>query len=319
MHCHRNSHYSCLTLGVHSKNYLSHDLAGRLTGVSDTSTAVMAVAPPALKATYATSFGYDALNRPTGVAWDPARRSDPGRRQRHVQPRLQQGGPVWKVVSDRNSVSSTNQTSTCMRLVRSPFHCDPKAELTLPRRDPEIAEYDRRFRKEEEIGDIQAFINAYPRATAEVLEFEEIGESPDALCRRPDGRIVGVEHTRIRRSPKAANFEAIHYYRDEMDPGDTFEEICRMIMQKAAVRPMFSTADTILMIAVYESDFDLAAAMAREIPLEDLVASGFQEIWLVDFKGIREGAHREVRLFGLYPEHWRITTPRSMFDQKPYG
>jgi hypothetical protein len=152
-----------------------------------------------------------------------------------------------------------------------------------------------------------------------VLELEEIGESPDALCRRPDGRIVGVEHTRIRRSPEAASFEAIHYYRDEMDPGDAFEEICRMIMQKAAVRPKFSTAHTILMIAVYEADFDLAAAMAREIPLEDLVVSGFQEIWLADFKGIREGAHREVRLFGLYPEYWRDITPRSMFDQKPYG
>jgi hypothetical protein len=73
------------------------------------------------------------------------------------------------------------------------------------------------------------------------------------------------------------------------------------------------------MIAIYESDFHLAAAMAREIPLEDLVAAGFVEIWLVDFKGIREGAHREVRLFGLYPEHWRTITPRSMFDQKPYG
>lgn len=30
------------------------------------------MAPPAPNTTYATSFGYDALNRPTGVAWDPA-------------------------------------------------------------------------------------------------------------------------------------------------------------------------------------------------------------------------------------------------------
>jgi hypothetical protein len=194
-----------------------------------------------------------------------------------------------------------------------------KPELTLPKRDPEIAEYDRRFRKEEEIEDIQAFLEAYPRATGEELEFEEGGESPDALCRRPDGRIVGVEHTRIRRSPDAASFEAIHYCQDEMDPGDTFDEITRMIEQKAAVRPRFSTVDTILMIAVYESEFHLACAMASGIPDEDLVASGFQEIWLVDFKGIREGAHREVRLFGLYPERWRTITPRSMFDQKPYG
>ena len=128
----------------------------------------------------------------------------------------------------------------------------------MPRRDPEIAEYDRRFRKEEEIGDIETFLEAYERATGAVLAIDEIGESPDAVCRRSDGRVVGVEHTRIRRSPEEANFQAIYYYQDEMESADTLD-------------------------------------------------------------GIRIGAHREVRLYGLYPEHWRIITPRSMFDQKPYG
>lgn len=186
-------------------------------------------------------------------------------------------------------------------------------------RDKEIAEYDRRFRKEEEAEDIEMFVEAYSRATGEKLVLEEVGDKPDAICRRGDGSIVGIEHTRIRRSPEQASFEAIYYYRDEMDPGDTFDEINRLIEQKTLLRPQFSTEKAILMLAVYESDFDLAARISADIPEEDLAGSGFEEVWLVDFKGIREGAHREVRLFGLYPSKWQTVTPRSMFDQKPYG
>ena len=186
-------------------------------------------------------------------------------------------------------------------------------------KDKEIAAYDRRFRKEEEAEDIEMFIDAYLRATGQELTLEDVDDKPDAICRRADGSLVGIEHTRVQRSPEQASFEALYYHRDEMDPGDTFDEINRLIEQKAALRPKFSTTKTILMIAIYESEFSLAARIASDIPEEDLASSGFEEIWLVDFKGIREGAHREVRLFGLHPAKWQTITARSMFDQKPYG
>jgi RHS repeat-associated protein len=49
-----------------------YDRAGRLTGVSDTSAAIAAAAPPGgTAAEYATATGYDALNRPTGASWSP--------------------------------------------------------------------------------------------------------------------------------------------------------------------------------------------------------------------------------------------------------
>ena len=51
----------------------SYDLAGRLTSVGDNSAAIVpAVSPTGSTVTYATTFTYDALNRPTAVAWDPA-------------------------------------------------------------------------------------------------------------------------------------------------------------------------------------------------------------------------------------------------------
>lgn len=47
----------------------SYDLAGRMTGVSDTSASIASVATPGSTLTYATSFAYDPLNHPTGVTF----------------------------------------------------------------------------------------------------------------------------------------------------------------------------------------------------------------------------------------------------------
>ena len=103
----------------------------------------------------------------------------------------------------------------------------------MPKRDPEIAEYDRRFRREEEMEDIGKFVRAYPHATGEMLEIEESSDSPDAICRRLGGTLVGVEHTRVRRSPEDARWGSILHYREEMDIEDTIDEINRLIFRKA--------------------------------------------------------------------------------------
>ena len=50
----------------------TYDLAGRVKSVSDTSAAIPAVATPGSTTAYTTSTTYDALNRPTGVTWNPA-------------------------------------------------------------------------------------------------------------------------------------------------------------------------------------------------------------------------------------------------------
>jgi hypothetical protein len=124
----------------------------------------------------------------------------------------------------------------------------------MTKRDPEVVADDRQLRKDEEIADIEAFLNAYVRATGEVLEVEDHYESPDAICVRPDGTIVGVEHTMIRRSPEDALWDSILEYRDEMDIVTTSEELIRLIFKKAELRQKFSTEHNMLLIAVYESD-----------------------------------------------------------------
>jgi RHS repeat-associated protein len=51
----------------------TYDLAGRIKGVSDSSSSITAAVPPSgSSAQYATNLTYDALNRPTGITWNPA-------------------------------------------------------------------------------------------------------------------------------------------------------------------------------------------------------------------------------------------------------
>ncbi len=49
-----------------------YDLAGRITSVSDTSAAIPPIATPGNTTAYTTTTSYDALNRPSGVSWNPA-------------------------------------------------------------------------------------------------------------------------------------------------------------------------------------------------------------------------------------------------------
>jgi hypothetical protein len=185
--------------------------------------------------------------------------------------------------------------------------------------DAEMAAYARQMKKEQEIADIEAFLAAYSRATDEELEASDFGESPDAVCLRPDGTEVGLEFTTVRRSPDKAFWDSVFRHDGEMDPDTTNDEITRLIRQKARLLPQFRTIRTILVLGICESDFGGAISRASHIPLDDLRETRFEEIWLADYKGIRDGAHREVQLFGLYPEENRVITGRSWYDQKPYG
>jgi hypothetical protein len=187
------------------------------------------------------------------------------------------------------------------------------------RNDPEVRAAAQWAKKEEEVEDIEAFLAAYSRATDSGLSLEEVSESPDAICIRQDGSKVGVEITNVRRSPEQASWERIHNHHDEMDAEEAADEVIRLIGQKTSLRPQFKTAETILVVAICEADFNFVVNLVKGIPLDDWANTGFSEIWLADFRGIREGAHREARLFGLYPEEYRVVTERSWYDQKPYG
>jgi hypothetical protein len=152
--------------------------------------------------------------------------------------------------------------------------------ITVVKRDSEIVAYDRRFRKDEEVGDIETFLDAYERATGDKFEIEKVDESPDAICRRPDGTLIGVEHTRIRRSPEAAHWQAVLDHQYEMSFDETLDEIDRLIWRKSRLRDKFRTSHNILLIALYESDFDSVVRMLECFPLPDVASAGLTKFGL---------------------------------------
>lgn len=172
---------------------------------------------------------------------------------------------------------------------------------------------------DEESEDLEALLDAYEMATGERLVEEDAGEAPDFTCRRENGSLIGVELTQIRRSPNQAWMDSVIKRDDEMDAGKASEELERILLQKAEKAKKYRLPNIILMIANREANFQFLVNLASTIPISDLKSFGFEEIWLADFQGRTQGAHREVVLFGLYPEIHRKKSVRSVFDQKPYG
>jgi len=186
------------------------------------------------------------------------------------------------------------------------------------RRTVEEAETDRRLRKERETEDLEGFLPCYQRATGLALEVEEESENPDFIVRRPDGQKIGIEFTAVRESPDDTFYRPILTGNPQWDPTDAVDQMCFLVRQKSSKIPNYQTKYNILVLQNEESDFNLMSADVKNIPIEDFASSGFDEIWLADYSGIRNGAHNEIELFGLYPKHLQTVTRRSDRDKKPY-
>ena len=62
------------------------------------------------------------------------------------------------------------------------------------------------------------FLSARASATGEVLRFHADSEAPDFICERPDGSLLGIEHTRIEYNPERTELlEACRAYSGELD------------------------------------------------------------------------------------------------------
>jgi hypothetical protein len=186
-------------------------------------------------------------------------------------------------------------------------------------RDPEAAAWDARLKSEGEDDDFAVFAAAYQRATGDRLAIEDRPEPPDFLCIREDGTIVGVELTQLRRSPEDTHWSAILHRQYNMPAWDALAEAIRLLEQKATKLPKFPTKENILVFISCEAEFDSLVSLLHESPTDELRAYGFDEIWLGDFRGIREGAHASIALAGLYPMEIRGIHPRPYWDEKPLG
>jgi hypothetical protein len=191
----------------------------------------------------------------------------------------------------------------------------------MSRRRRQIHEYpNSRIQREKEEADFEPFADAYLAATG--LTLEEVGSdsgTQDFTCERSDGKLVGIEFTELRRAPNDIFWQSVLDRRYEIDPQDAVDELWRLIAQKSERRANYSTKYNIVLVQNCDADFRLLCRMALHIPYEDYRGLRLREIWLGDYRGVREGAHRSILLFGIYPKRIRTLTGRPDWDAKPFG
>jgi len=172
--------------------------------------------------------------------------------------------------------------------------------------------------KEIERMHLQYFMDAYKDVTGLSFTDDFASESPDFICKRSDGNIVGIELVWIMGNYELVQFEKIVNPSYETKPFETLENIYIMLKEKdeKRARGYGDLSDkTILVMELHQcSLFSLNSVLTSDIK-GDFSDFGFFEIWLADFTEIE--AYGDVELFGLYPDQrWGY---HRRIPKKPFG
>ncbi len=176
-------------------------------------------------------------------------------------------------------------------------------------------------KKEIETDDLIPFLEAREVVTGEMLS-HILGlwtESPDFVCARPDGALVGVELTKVTENHDVAFWDRLRYGEVRIDPYKTQETIQYLIDRKEKARVDRYTkkvSDNILVLQLVDGSLDQLRGAFDGLE-DDFTSNGFSEIWLADYSGLE--AYGDIELFGLFPSQWWGRHSRSWPDRKPYG
>jgi hypothetical protein len=175
-------------------------------------------------------------------------------------------------------------------------------------------------KKEIETSELIPFIEAYEWVTDEKLSLTlPATESPDFICLRSDGDLVGVELTKVIRDKNVAFWERILDRKDEIDPFEAQERILYLIERKESARAKRYSArvpECILVLQLVDGSLQ-NLRVALDGLQEDFAIHGFSEVWLADYSGYE--AFGDIELFGLFPDKWWGYHERPWPERKPYG
>ncbi|MEO6788944.1 MAG: hypothetical protein ABI318_22710 [Chthoniobacteraceae bacterium] len=163
------------------------------------------------------------------------------------------------------------------------------------------------------------FLGAYRTVTGIGLTVSSNGESPDFICARTSGELVGVELARSPHNHQLAVNDRIWTDRT-MESYDLLGAITGIITAKERKRrsPHWRTPhNTILVIELLDYSFKSLYWTDDSSLSDDYSDAGFIEIWLSDHSTLEPFG--VVRLIGLYPRHFWGVHPRSALEGKPYG
>ena len=144
-------------------------------------------------------------------------------------------------------------------------------------------------------------------------------ESPDFVCVRPDGRIVGVELTKVMEDRDAVFWERLQYGKVQIDPFRTQETIHYLIERKEKARSSRysdKVAEVILVLQLMDGTLNQLRVVLADLQ-DDFTSHGFSEIWIADYSGLEP--YGDIELYGLFPMKWWGYHERPWPDRKPYG
>jgi hypothetical protein len=173
--------------------------------------------------------------------------------------------------------------------------------------------------KDQELEYLQYFISARESATGEQLKLVKATESPDFLCQRHDGTIVGVEHTKVAYDANLSEIKRIFGKDREIDNFELFWAAYSSASKKHEKRkkPYWQTPDATILVLDLVEGYRLHQWPDDSSLASDFDEFGFIEIWLSDYSSV--DAFGEVTLLGIHPQTiWGLNGQAYLYG-KPYG
>jgi hypothetical protein len=174
-------------------------------------------------------------------------------------------------------------------------------------------------KKERETNELLPFLDAREWVTGETLVIVDRTENPDFICRRVDGRELGVELTKRTRAKENILWERLLEGKDYIGNYQALELMHHLLEKKVRARlARYSkrVSECVLVIQFVDGVIEALTYMLRDLE-GDFVAHGFSELWLADYSGLE--AYGDSEIFGLFPNHWWGFHKRPWPDRKPYG
>jgi hypothetical protein len=164
------------------------------------------------------------------------------------------------------------------------------------------------FDKDSEREHLEYFLRARTSAMGEQLTLLADSEAPDFICNRPDGGLVGIEHTKVEYDPERTEIlESCRAYDGELDNFAIFFAAARAIANKERKRrkPHWKHPNATILVLDLPEGYRFEDWPADSSLADEFSDSGFIEVWISDHSSIE--AYGEATAIGLYPSSiWGI-------------
>jgi len=178
-----------------------------------------------------------------------------------------------------------------------------------------------RGKKMAEEMEFEFFQSSYEYVTGDRLSIVKDGERPDFICHRTNNTQIGVEFTKIVRSPEKTLWDEVldrSYYQSGDEVFFAIQEAIVKKSQKMQKGLWRLAENTMLVLQVMDCPLSDTVLHFDKSLQSEMAASGFSEIWVADYSIIE--AFNDVDLFGIHPsKYWGIHRGPRPHGHKPYG